>query len=73
MKCLKAKVQNMKIIRLRLNSDPTHSIKETPEQRNERVQQAGSSMRTRIVPNKKNLTIKQQRQLNKKLIGEIDD
>lgn len=63
----------MKNIIIQTNYDPTHIIKETPEQRKERVQQAGSSMRTRILPNKKNLTTKQQRQLDKKLIGEIND
>lgn len=39
--------------------------KETPEQRLERVRH-GNVMRTRIVPNKKKLTNKQQRQLNNK-------
>lgn len=45
-------------------------LKETPEQRKERVQQSGSSMTTKIVPNKKRKTTKQQRQSDSKEIKE---
>ena len=45
-------------------------LKETPEERKERVKSAGSSMFTRIVPNKKRLSSKQQRQLNTKEMKE---
>ena len=45
-------------------------LKETPEERKQRVQQSGSSMITKIVPNKKRKTTKQQRQSNSKEIKE---
>ena len=45
-------------------------LKETPEERKARVQQAGSSMRSRVVPNKKKLSNKQQRQADNKRIKE---
>ena len=45
-------------------------LKETPEERKARVQQAGSSMRSRVVPNKKKPSTKQQRQADNKRIRE---
>ena len=45
-------------------------MKETPDQRKERIKMSGSSLITKIIPNKKKKAVKQQRQLNKK---EIDN
>lgn len=44
-------------------------LKETPEQRKERVRNSGSSMVTKVVPNKKRLTTKQQRQKDNKEVN----
>lgn len=44
-------------------------LKETPEQRKERVRNSGSSMVTKVVPNKKKLTTKQQRQKDNKEVN----
>ena len=44
-------------------------LKETPEERKQRIQQSGSSMITKIVPNKKRKTTKQQRQSDSKEIN----
>ena len=49
---------------------PINILKETPEQRKERIQQSGSSMTTKIIPNKKRKTTKQQRQSDSKDIKE---
>lgn len=43
-------------------------LKETKEERKCRVQQAGSSMRSRVVPNKKKIDKKKQRQNDKKIV-----
>lgn len=45
-------------------------LKESPEERKQRIRQSGSSMITKVVPNKKRKTTKQQRQLNNKEIKE---
>lgn len=45
-------------------------MKETPEERKQRVRNSGTSMVTKIVPNKKRLTKKQQRQTNNKEVRE---
>ena len=45
-------------------------LKESPEERKQRIQQSGSSMITKVVPNKKRKTTKQLRQLNNKEIKE---
>ena len=47
----------------------TNILKETPEERKQRIQQSGSSMITKIVPNKKRKTTKQQRQSDSKEIN----
>ena len=57
---------NKKII---IKLPKTNILKETPEERKERIQQSGSSMTTKIVPNKKYINKKKQRQLNKKEIN----
>lgn len=57
-------MKNMKI-----KIPPIDILKETPEQRKERINSAGSSMFSKIVPNKKHLNKKQQRQENKKEIN----
>lgn len=45
-------------------------MKETSEERKQRVRNSGTSMVTKIVPNKKRLTKKQQRQTNNKEVRE---
>lgn len=45
-------------------------MKETPDERKQRVRNSGTSMVTKIVPNKKRLTKKQQRQTNNKKVRE---
>ena len=45
-------------------------LKETPEQRKERVRNSGNAMVTKIVPNKKKLNKKQQRQQNLKELNQ---
>lgn len=52
---------------------PINILKETPEERKQRVQQSGSSMITKVVPNKKKKTSKQQRQMNSKEIKHYDE
>ena len=44
-------------------------LKETKEERKCRVKQAGSSMRSRVVPNKKKIDKKKQRQNDKKIVS----
>lgn len=58
----------MKTIKLDISKQ--NLVKETPEERKQRVNSAGSSMFTRIIPNKKKLSSKQQRQLNTKEMKE---
>ena len=53
------------------NNIPT-IIKETREERRDRINKSGSSMITKVVPNKKYIGGKKQRQLNKKLLSEVD-
>ena len=48
---------------------PINILKETAEERKQRIQQSGSSMITKIVPNKKRKTTKQQRQSDSKEIN----
>ena len=48
---------------------PVDILKETPEQRRERVNSAGSAMFTKVVPNKKKLDKKKQRQNSRKEIS----
>lgn len=43
---------------------PTNILKETPEERKQRVTASGSSMVTKVTPSKKKLSKKQQRQKN---------
>ena len=49
---------------------PIDILKETPEERKVRINNQGSSMITKIVPNKKHINKKKQRQLNKKEIND---
>lgn len=51
----------------------TNILKETQQERKMRVNTAGSSMVTKIVPNKRKLTTKQQRQENKQLSKRYED
>ena len=57
----------MKRIKINSNS-PFLYVKETPDQRKERIKMSGSSLITKVVPNKRKKTTKQQRQINKKEI-----
>ena len=52
--------------RIKIKVPPINILKETPEHRKERVNSAGSAMFTRIVPDKKKFSSKQQRQQDKK-------
>ena len=47
-------------------------LKEGKEERKKRVQSMGSSMFTKIIPNKKKLSKKEQRQQNKKEVKNYD-
>lgn len=49
---------------------PIDLLKETPEERKARINNQGSSMVSKVVPNKRKLDKKKQRQLNKR---EIDN
>ena len=49
---------------------PIDILKETPEERKVRINSQGSSMVSKVVPNKRKLDKKKQRQLNKKEISE---
>ena len=49
---------------------PIDLLKETPEERKARINNQGSSMVSKVVPNKRKLDKKKQRQLNKKEINE---
>ena len=53
---------------VKINLDNVNIIKETPEERKLRVNSAGSAMFTQVIPNKKKLDKKKQRQLSKKEI-----
>ena len=57
---------NKKII---IKLPKTNILKETPEERKERVRNSGKSMMTKVVPNKKKLTTKQQRQKDNKEVN----
>lgn len=48
---------------------PIDILKETPEERKARINSQGSSMVSKVVPNKRKLDKKKQRQLNKKEIN----
>ena len=48
---------------------PVDLLKETPEERRVRINSQGSSMVSKVVPNKRKLDKKKQRQLNKKEIN----
>lgn len=48
---------------------PIDLLKETPEERKARINSQGSSMVSKIVPNRRKLDTKKQRQLNKKEIN----
>ena len=48
---------------------PIDILKETPEERKARINSQGSSMVSKIVPNRRKLDTKKQRQLNKKEIN----
>ena len=52
--------------KIKIKIPPIDILKETPEQRKERVNSAGSAMFSKVVPSKKKLSNKQQRQKNKK-------
>ena len=54
---------NKKII---IKLPKTNILKETPEERKVRINSQGSSIVSKIVPNKRKLDKKKQRQLNKK-------
>ena len=54
----------MKKIKIKLPK--VNVLKETPEERKARVNSAGSAMFSKVIPNKKRLSKKQQRQQNKK-------
>lgn len=51
----------MAIIKIKVNIPSNVVVRETKQQRYERVTTAGSDMRTRIVPSKKRLTRSQQK------------
>lgn len=55
--------------KLTIKIPSTNILKETPEQRKDRVTSAGSAMFTRIVPDKKKFDKKKQRQQDKKEIS----
>ena len=59
--------------KIKIKFPPLDILKETPEERKQRVQQSGSSMITKVVPNKKKKTSKQKRQLDSKEIKHYDD
>ena len=48
-------------------------LKESPEERKIRVKQAGSAMITKIVPNKRKLPAKKQRQQDKNICKNYED
>ena len=48
---------------------PIDLLKETPEEHKVRINSQGSSMVSKVVPNKRKLDKKKQRQLNKKEIN----
>lgn len=54
----------MKTIIKKVNISRRDLIKETKEERLERVNTAGSDMRTRIIPNKKKYNRKRQRRMD---------
>ena len=54
--------------KINIKLPPINILKETPDERKQRIQQSGSSMITKIVPNKKRKTTKQQRQSDSKEI-----
>ena len=61
-------VRKMKLIKIKIPKDDKPSImKETPEERKERIKYA-STMRTQIVPNKKYKSRAQQKQIDYKNI-----
>ena len=55
--------------KIKIKLPPIDILKETSEQRKERVQRSGTSMITKIAPNKKQFNKKQQRQKDKKEIS----
>ena len=54
--------------KIKIKVPPIDILKETSEERKERVRNSGNSMITRVVPNKRKLTTKQQRQRDSKEI-----
>jgi hypothetical protein len=56
-----------------IKSTPHNPIKETPEERKERVNSAGSDMRTRIVADKTKFNRKKQKQKDRSIINEISN
>lgn len=54
---------------IKIKLPPINVLKETPEQRKERVNSAGSAMFSKVVPDKKKFDKKKQRQQNKKEVS----
>ena len=54
---------------IKIKLPPINVLKETPEQRKERVNSAGSAMFSKVVPSKKKFDKKKQRQQNKKEVS----
>lgn len=46
-------------------------LKETPEERRQRIKSSGNSMVTKVTPSKKKLTKKQQRQKDKNILKDF--
>lgn len=48
--------------KIKIKLPPINILKETPEERKQRITSSGNSMVTKVTPSKKKLTKKQQRQ-----------
>ena len=55
---------------IKIKVDPLNVVKETQEERKERVRQSGNAYHTRIVPNKKN-TYKRKSKYNEKEVLDV--
>ena len=68
---IKRKNKTMKT-KIKISLPPVDILKETPEQRKERINSAGRAMFSRVVPNKKKLDRKKQRQQDKREVHKYD-
>jgi hypothetical protein len=57
--------------KIKIKLPPINILKETPEERKQRVAISGNSMVTKITPSRKKLTKKQQRQKDKNILKEF--